>query len=233
MDAMPPVALAQDPGRLPPRRGADPGIFVEELDRQLAAAVARFAAPPALEPPPLAELLAAGLREKVEAAEVAALWMAGEFDLEVKLAFARLCGDEARHYQALAERLGALGVPAAGLDPLARGHSPLFRWLKSLETPCERVAAGAFARGGLARAQEAALADLCAARGDEETARLHRDAIGAQEGEHHQLGRRLLLRLAVTPEDQERARRAVARTLQLSGDRREPARKPAAASRSG
>jgi len=226
---MTPVALVQDPGRLAARRGADPGLFVEELDRQLAAAVAPPADPPAGEPPATAELLAAGLREKVEASEVAALWMAGEFDLELKLAFARLCGDEARHYQLLAERLRSLGADAARLDPLARGHSPLFRYLKSLETPCERAAAGAFARGGLARAQAAALGDLCAARGDIETARLLREAVGVEEGEHHLLGRRLLVRLALTPEDQERARRAVARTLQLSGDLREPGRgKPAA-----
>ncbi len=217
---MTPVALAQDPGRLPARRGADPGLFVEELDRQLAAAVAGFADPPAREPPAPAELVAAGLRDKIEASELAALWMAGEFDLELKLAFARLCGDEARHYRLLAERLQVLGADAARLDPLARGHSPLFRYLKSLETPCERIAAGAFARAGLARARDAALADLCQARGDLETARIYRQAIGPEQAEHRQLGRHLLVRFAVTPEDQERARRAVARTLQLCAARR-------------
>ncbi len=231
---MTPVALVHDPGRLPARRGADPGLFVEELDRQLAAAAARFADPPAREPPAPPELLAGGLREKIEASEVAALWMAGEFDLELKLAFARLCGDEARHYRLLAERLQALGTGWARLDPLARGHSPLFRYLKSLETPSERVAAGAFARGGLARAQDAALAELCQARGDLETARIYREAIGPEQAEHHQLGRRLLARFALTPEDQERARRAVARTVQLSEDRRQPARgKPATPSPGG
>jgi hypothetical protein len=231
---MTPVALVADSVRLAARRGADPGLFVEELDRQLAAAVARLAEPAAREPPATAELVAAGLREKIEASEVAALWMAGEFDLDLKLAFARLCGDEARHYRLLAERLQGLGAAAAQLDPLARGHSPFFRYLRSLETPCERVAAGAFARGGLARAQDAALADLCAARGDPETARIYREAIGAEEAEHHQLGRRLLVRFAVTPDDQERARRAVARTVQLCGDRRDPAAaKPAVGTRPG
>lgn len=231
---MTPVALAAESVRLAARRGADPELFVEELDRQLAAAVARLAGPPAREPPAVAELLAAGLREKIETSEVAALWMAGEFDLDLKLAFARLCGDEARHFRLLAERLQGLGAAAARLDPLARGHSPFFRYLKSLETPCERVAAGAFARGGLARAQDAALADLCAARGDDETALIYREAVGAEEAEHHQLGRRLLVRFAVAPDDQERARRAVARTAQLWWDRRDPAAaRPAVGTRPG
>ncbi len=217
---MTPVALAQDLERQTPRRGADPELFVEELSRHLAQGSARAAAPEA----PVADLLAAALREKLETSEVAASWMAGEFDLELKLVFARLCGDQARHFQLLADRLRVLGVDAARLDPLARGHSPLFRYLKSLEAPAERLAAGLLARQGLARIRGAALADLCQRRGDEETARLQREVIGPEEAEHCELGRRLLPRFAVTPEDQERARRALARALQLSDERREPAR---------
>ena len=230
---MTPVALVPDLGRLAPRRGADPELFVEELSRQLDEASARLAAAP--EPTPAAaELLAATLREKIETSEVAAAWMAGEFDLELKLAYARLCGDQARHYRLLSDRLQALDAGAARLDPLARGHSPLFRYLKSLETPAERLAAGLLARQGLARVRGAAMADLCQARGDQETARLQRELIGVEEAEHHRDGRRLLARFAVTPEDQERARRALARALQLSEERREGARaRPAAPAPSG
>ncbi len=209
---MAPVALAQEPGHLAPRRGADPGLFVEELERELAPAAARLAEPRPRAPAVLPGIMAAALREEIEASEVAALWMPGEFDLELKLAFARLCGDGARHYRLLAERLEAQGTR---LDPLARGHSPLFRYLKGLETPAERLAAGAFARQGLAPARSAALAQLCQAHGDLETAQLYREVIGPEAAEHHQLGRKLLARFAVTPEDQERARRALARTLQL------------------
>ncbi len=206
------VALAQASGHFAPRRGADPGFFVEELERELAAAVARLAEPRLRAPAALPEVMAAALREEIEASEVAALWMPGEFDLELKLVFARLCGDEARHYRLLAARLEARGTR---LDPLARGRSPLFRYLKGLETPAERLAAGAFARKGLAPARSAALAELCQANGDLETAQLYREVIGPEGAEHHQLGRQLLPRFAVTPEDQERARRALARTLQL------------------
>lgn len=224
---MTPVALVQDLGRLAPRRGADPELFVGELSRQLAQASAHALPEPAHS---TAEALRAAMREKIELSEVAALWMAGEFDLELKLAFARLCGDQARHYRLLADRLQALDAGAARLDPLARGHTPLFRYLKSLETPAERLAAGLLARQGLARARGAALADLCQGRGDEDTARLQREVIGPEEAEHREMGCRLLLRFALTPEDQERARRALARAVQLSEERREPGRgKPAAA----
>ncbi len=213
---MTPAALALEPERLAPRRGSDPGLFVEELDRLLAAAVVRLAEPRPRTPAALPEIVAAALREEIEVSEVAALWMPGEFDLELKLAFARLCGDGARHYRLLAERLQALAGSASRLDPLARGHSPLFRYLKGLETPSERLAAGAFARKGLALVRSGALAEMCQEQGDLEAARLYREVIGPEGAEHHQLGRRLLVRFAVTPEDQERARRAVARTLQLS-----------------
>ena len=152
------------------------------------------------------------------------MWMASELDLELKLAFARLCGDEARHYQILRERAEALGMGAARLDPLSRGHSPLFRYLKGLETPAERIAAGAFAREAIGVAQNRAFSAQCEAQGDLETARLYREVIGPEEAAHHDLGRRLLVRFAVTPEDQERARRAVARTVQLAEQRREPAK---------
>src|SRR5574342_143999 len=181
---MTPVALVQDLGRLAPRRGADPELFVGELSRQLAQASAHALPEPA---PSTAEALRAAMREKIELSEVAALWMAGEFDLELKLAFARLCGDQARHYRLLADRLQALDAGAA-------------------------------------------LADLCQGRGDEDTARLQREVIGPEEAEHREMGSRLLVRFALTPEDQERARRALARAVQLSEERREPGRgKPAAA----
>jgi hypothetical protein len=100
----------------------------------------------------------------------------------------------------------------------------MFRWLKSLETPAERIAAGPYAREGLAMVRNRVFAEYCEAKGDGETAALYRDVIGPDEAYHHDLGRRMLRRYAVTPEDQERARRAVARTLQLAEELQETAR---------
>lgn len=215
-----PVALIQDPGLSAARRGGDPGLFVEELDRQLAAALSGFAGTARGRPPGLsvADLLGSALLQEIEASEVAAVWMTREFDLELKLGFARLCGDGARHYRLLADRFRVLGSDAA--DPLARGHSPLFRYLRGLETPSERLAAGGLARQRIARAQNAIFAGFSEAQGDRETARLFREVIDPDEADHLEFARRLLARFAVTVEDQERARRAVARTLQLSEERR-------------
>ena len=62
-------------------------------------------------------------------------------ELEVKLAFARQAGDEAKHYRLIETRLGELGVDTSNLDPLAKGRSPLLAWLLELEGTVARVAA--------------------------------------------------------------------------------------------
>ena len=201
--------------------------FLEELDAQLVAALARIGDAAAAPPAPavaIRDLLQVALRNELEASEEAALWMAGEPDLELKLGLARQCGDEARHYRLIAERLAALGVEAARLDPLARGHTPIFKYLRTLETPAERVAAGPYAREGLAQARNEAFARYCDVQGDAETARLYREVIGPDEAFHHAFGRRMLARLAVAPEQQDRARAAVARTLRLAEEVQEVAR---------
>src|SRR5207253_10874852 len=62
-----------------------------------------------------------------------------------KLALARHAGDEARHYQLLAEKVRALGVSLEGFDPLAP-PSPVLAYLRTLDTAVERVAAALVAR---------------------------------------------------------------------------------------
>jgi hypothetical protein len=204
-----------------------PDEFLAELDGLLRTALARVAegakAPPAPEVG-IRDLLLVALKNEIEASEEAAMWLVGERDAELKLGLARQCGDEAKHYRLIERRLRELGHDLAGFDPLSRGHSPMFRWLKTLETPAERIAAGPFAREGLAVVRNELFADFCEARGDGETARLYREVIAPDEAYHHDLGRRMLRRYAVTPEDQELARRAAARTLQLAEELQEMAR---------
>lgn len=205
----------------------DVDAFIAELDGVLAAALARIGeaakAPPAAEVS-IPDLLAVALRNELEASEEAAIWMAGEKDLELKLGLARQCGDEARHYRLVEARLLDMGVDVARLDPQARGPSPLFRYLRTLQDPAERLAAGPFAREGLAIVRNEIFAAYCESKGDGETARLYREVIGPDERHHHELGRRLLRRYAVTQEDQDRARAAAQRTLYLSEELQETAR---------
>jgi hypothetical protein len=201
--------------------------FIASLDALLAAALARIGE--GAKTPPSAQvgvkdLLLVALRNEIEASEEAAMWLVTERDPEIKLGLARQCGDEAKHYRLVAERLAALGHDLSGHDPLAGGHSPMFRYLKSLDTTAERLAAGPFAREALAKVRNEVFARFCEERGDLETARLYRDVITPDEEYHHQLGRRLLPRYALTQDDQERARRAVARTLQLAEELQEMAR---------
>ena len=161
-------------------------------------------------------LLKVALRNEIEATEIAARWLVTTDDVPVKLALARQVGDEARHYRLVAERLGRLGIDAAALDPLVGGYGPLFKYLDTLTTTVERVAAGQFTREAIAVVKNRQFIEFCERVGDAETAALYRDTIEPDERYHHELGRRLLLRLATSPEAQAGAARAAQRTLELA-----------------
>jgi hypothetical protein len=161
-------------------------------------------------------LLKVALKNEIEATEIAARWLVTTDDVAVKLALARQVGDEAKHYRLIAERLGALGIDADALDPLAGGYGPLFRYLDTLTTTVERVAAGQFTREAIAVVKNRQFIEFCERVGDKDTAALYRDTIEPDERYHHELGRRLLLGLATTPEAQAAAARAAARTLELA-----------------
>jgi hypothetical protein len=63
-------------------------------------------------------------------------------------------------------------------------------------------------------------------RGDAATAGFYRETIQPDEVHYHELGRRLLLRLAVTDEEQARARTAALRTLEIAQEIRDPRGRP-------
>jgi 1,2-phenylacetyl-CoA epoxidase catalytic subunit len=222
-----PLASPVDPEGSSHARGVavDPVGFVDELDRELLRAMARLgeqaraAMPPAM---PVLDILSMALRDEIEAAEVAALWMTDEPDLELKLGLALQVGDEAGHFRLMAERIRELGGDPAA-DPRTRAHTPAFRYLRGLQTPAERLAAG-IVREAVGRLRNALLAEACEGRGDAETARICREVIGPDEARHLDFGRRLLPRYALTVGDQEAARRAMARTLQLAEEAIDSAR---------
>ena len=161
-------------------------------------------------------LLKVALRNEIEATEIAARWLVSTDDVAVKLALARQVGDEAKHYRLIAERLGQLGIDAGAVDPLAGGYGPLFKYLDTLTTTVERVAAGQFTREAIAVVKNRQFIEFCERVGDKATATLYRDTIEPDERYHHELGRRLLLRLAGTPDAQAAATAAARRTLALA-----------------
>ena len=161
-------------------------------------------------------LLKVALRNEIEATEIAARWLVSTDDVAVKLALARQVGDEAKHYRLIAERLAQLGMDAGAVDPLAGGYGPLFKYLDTLTTTVERVAAGQFTREAIAVVKNRQFIDFCERVGDKDTAALYRETIEPDERYHHELGRRLLLRLATTPDAQAAAAAAARRTLSLA-----------------
>ena len=203
----------------------DPAGFVDELERELLRSLARLgeqaraAVTPSVH---VTDLLAGALRDGIETAEIAALWLTDEPDLDLRLGLARQVGDEARHFELIRDRIRELGGDPTA-DPRTRAHSPGFRYLRGLQTPAERLAAG-LAREGVARLRNALLAQICDARGDLDTARLSRDQIGPDEVRHLDFCRKELPRYALTAADQDAARRAVARTIQLAEEATDPSR---------
>jgi uncharacterized ferritin-like protein (DUF455 family) len=161
-------------------------------------------------------LLKVALRNEAEATLIAGRWLASGDDVKLMLSLARQAADEAKHYELIARRLGELGFDADTFDPLAGGVGPLTRYLETLTTSIERVAAGQFTREAIAIVKNRQFIDFCERVGDKATAALYRDIIEPDERHHHELGRRTLLRLATTPAVQEAARRAAGRTLELA-----------------
>jgi len=195
--------------------------FVHELDSRSQAILKRLAPDDTLKPEVegdlnVVNLLKVALKNEVEATEIAARWQVTTNDVDVKMAFARQAGDEAKHYRMIVERLRELGFEATGFNPLAKGYGPLFQYLETLTTTVERVAAGQFTREAIAVVKNRQFIEFCDRAGDKVTATLYRDVIEPDERFHHQLGRSLLLRFATTPDDQEAARRAAARTMSLA-----------------
>ena len=161
-------------------------------------------------------LLKVALKNEIEATEIAARWLVTSDDVGVKLALARQVGDEAKHYRLIADRLRQLGIDVGALDPLAGGYGPLFKYLDTLTTTVERIAAGQFTREAIAVVKNRQFIEFCERVGDKDTAALYRDTIEPDERYHHELGRHLLLRLATTPESQAAAVAAARRTLALA-----------------
>jgi hypothetical protein len=195
--------------------------FVAQLDAENQAALRGLEPDATLKPEVegalnVPNLLKVALKNEIEATEIAARWLVTTDDVGVKLALARQVGDEAKHYRLIADRLGALGIDASTIDPLTGGYGPLFKYLDTLTTTVERVAAGQFTREAIAVVKNRQFIEFCDRVGDKETSALYRETIEPDERYHHELGRRLLLRLATTPEAQSAAKAAARRTLALA-----------------
>jgi hypothetical protein len=198
-----------------------PEEFVRDLAAENQALLERLQPDDTLKPEvegdlTVVNLLVVALKNEIEATEIAARWLVTTEAVDVKLAFARQVGDEARHYRLIADRLRALGVDPRTIDPLAKGFGPLFRYLDGLTTTVERVAAGQFTREAIAIVKNRQFIEFCERAGDRETAALYRETIEPDERYHHELGRSLLLKLATTEAAQAAARAAARRTLTLA-----------------
>src|SRR5262249_43789796 len=161
-----------------------------------------------------AKMLQIALANEISVSELAAAWMPSTQEMDVKIALARQAGDEAGHFQLVANRLVALGFELEGFRP--PGANPLFDYLRSLSTTVERVAAGLFTLESIAYAVNENFMAFCDQRGDAETTHIYREYIQPDELRHHKLGRQLLAKYATGPESQQRAKDVVGRVLEIA-----------------
>jgi uncharacterized ferritin-like protein (DUF455 family) len=163
-------------------------------------------------------LLQIALANEIAVSELAARWVGSTLEVDVKLAFARQAGDEAGHFQLVAERLRALGFDLdAYVVPAA---NPLFQYLATLDTTVERIVAGLYALESIAYGVNENFIAYCKANGDAETVRIYETIIQPEEREHQAIGRALIAKYVVTEEARQRAIATVDRVLEIAASTR-------------
>ena len=168
--------------------------------------------------PEVVSLLKLALTSELEASEIAAYWLPTTPEVDAKTVLAEQCSDEMRHYNLIYKRLEDLGEDMSGFDPLADGYSPLHRYLRSLRTTLERIAAGPFACEAVAEIRNAQFIEFCHSVGDTTTAKLYEDSIHPEEIHHHHRGREILEKYATTPETQALVASAVRSSLAIADE---------------
>jgi hypothetical protein len=159
-------------------------------------------------------MLQVALANEISVSQLAASWVASTPEVDAKIAFARQAGDEAGHFELVAERLRAHGFELEAFTPPT--NNPLFQYVAGLETTVERVAAGLFALESIAYGVNENFIAYCRARGDVETVRVYEETIQPEEREHQEIGRRLLAKYAVTDDARARATQVVDRVLEIA-----------------
>ena len=199
----------------------DARAFVEDLKEHVAGRLASLDLLKDEEPghPDKSEVirrLKVALKNELEAAELAAVWIPSTPEVDVKLALARQAGDEARHYHLIEKHLEGMGVDLSGFNPAAEGYGPMYTLLRGLESTVERLAGAHFTREALALKKNEQFIEFCERSGAIETAELYRKHIQPDEGWHVDIGHRFLARYARSAEQQEAARRAADAVLELA-----------------
>ena len=198
--------------------------FVEELERSNQEFLSRVdGGDESSGRPDILALLRIALQNELEASELAAHWMPLTPELDVKIGLARQVGDEAKHYSLLSKRYADLGGNLEAFDPRTGGYTPLFHFLVGLKTSVERLAAGQFTREALAQRRNDMFVRYLREAGDAETAELYDTIIQPDEAHHQDLGRSMLLKYATSEGQQQAARQASRRTLEIAEELRERA----------
>lgn len=183
---------------------------VDQLAEQI-----RGAQNPDAKVPPMPALLQTALKNEWETALLTSNWVIDEKDVDLRIEFSRLAGDEAKHFQMIEKRLKELGHEknAADLDE----RTPLYHFLMKQKSTFDRVVSGPYTREALAVTRNVVFLEHCKSVDDFETIAVY-DEIQNDEGFHHRIGRKYLAELIHSEEDFNRAKAKVEETLQVVDD---------------
>jgi uncharacterized ferritin-like protein (DUF455 family) len=193
-------------------------VFVKELlesNQTLLAEIGNIKSMTDVESPSdISSLLSIALANEISVAELAAMWMPSVTDWEIKIALARQAGDEACHFQLVERRMEEVGFSMSAFK--APPLNPLFEFLRSLETPVEKIAAGMFTLESIAYKVNENFMRYCEQAGDDKTFEIYQRFIQPDELHHHELGKQLLEKYATTSEAQQKAKIAATKTLEIA-----------------
>jgi len=190
-----------------------PEVFVEELEKLIRSNLSKQSSSQAKNT--IIDLLKSSLKNKLESVELHASWVQSTSDLDIKLTFARLIGDESRHFRLIEDRLKYLSDSPLTSNSFLESKSAFFEFFNGLEDPLERVAATLFTWKGILFVKNQEIARIANEAGDPLTAQLVEEMMQQDEEFHHELGRRILNKHCQTPEIQKQTKKIIQHTLSL------------------
>ena len=153
-------------------------------------------------------VLAAAARAEARAVDTFAAWAESESDDDARAAFERAAAEEREHYERVVERL----ADGTAVDRDDVDSDDLHDYLRALDDPVERVAAGTVARPMVASRSLLQTINFFVNEADESSAALFRD-VRSETDAMVEDGAELLDALCASDEDWARAERAAEETI--------------------
>ena len=154
--------------------------------------------------PEITTLLKVAMKNERETSLLSCQWALNEKDPNFAMDLARLAGDEAKHYQLLADELERRNQSFAADD----NFSPLYRFLEGQKDTFDRIITGPFAREYLATKRNRLFLEYCSKLGEDAVVKIY-DTIQKDETHHFELGQSMVQKMLTKEEQLTRAQKLI------------------------